>query len=365
MTESTRSPNRFLHLKRVAFRLVAAWTAVMALGGAWHFHEMSEATLKLARIQASLSFQKDLVYRRWSAAHGGVYVPVTEETPANPYLSHLENRDVSTTSGLELTLVNPAYMTRQVHELGRKQYGHQGHITSLNPLRPENAPDPWEAEALRKFERGETEVVEFTSIGDTEYLRLMRPMITEVSCLKCHAAQGYKEGDVRGGISLAVPMAPLWTVTYSHMASVAIGYCLLWLLGLGGIGLGASRFGRRIREGDQVEKAMQEAREQSMRNRVLVETAGAAAHEINQPLSVIAGLSQMFASDKGIANVTVADMDEVRKAAKEIDGIVKRMEEVSEYAAKPYVSGVSIADFGAAETREASTEPLPDGGASS
>ena len=104
---------------------------------------------------------------------------------------------------------------------------------------------------------------------------------------------------------------------------------------------------------------------QAERNRVLMETAGAAAHEINQPLSVIAGLSQMFASDKGIANVTVADMDEVRKAAKEIDGIVKRMEEVSEYAAKPYVSGVSIADFGAAETREASTEPLPDGGASS
>ena len=34
----------------------------------------------------------------------------------------------------------------------------------------------------------------------------MRPLKTAASCLKCHAAQGYKEGDIRGGISVAVHM---------------------------------------------------------------------------------------------------------------------------------------------------------------
>ena len=261
MTESTRSPKRSLHLRRATFILAAAWTGVIVLGSVWHVRDVYRSTLESARIQASGSFEKDLVYRRWAAAHGGVYVPVTEETPPNPYLSHIEGRDVTTASGLELTLVNPAYMTRQVHELGRAQYGHQGHITSLHPLRPGNASDAWETEALRAFEVGETEVIELSAIGDTEYLRLMRPMFTEVSCLKCHGDQGYEEGELRGGISVSVPMTQLFALMYGHLANVAVGYGLIWLVGLGGIGLGALRLGRRVRERDRAEEALRQERD--------------------------------------------------------------------------------------------------------
>ena len=185
-----------------------------------------------------------------------------EGTPPNPYLSHIEDRDLTTTSGLDLTLMNPAYMTRQVLELGREQYGHQGHITSLNPIRPENAPDAWEAEALRAFEGGETEVAELTWIEDEEYLRLIRPMIVEGPCLKCHAAQGYQEGDIRGGISVSVPMEPLWALMYGQLPGLAMGYGFIWLLGMGGIGLGFSRAGRGIRERDRVEATVLESRAQ-------------------------------------------------------------------------------------------------------
>ena len=154
--------------------------------------------------------------------------------------------------------MNPAYMTRQVHELGRKQYGHQGHITSLNPLRPENAPDAWEAEALRSFERGESEVAELARIGSIEYMRLMRPMITEIGCLKCHAKQGYKVGDLRGGISVSVPMARRWAIMQEQMAGVAMFYGFVWLLGLSAIGFGTQHMGRHIRERDLAQKATRE-----------------------------------------------------------------------------------------------------------
>jgi len=50
--------------------------------------------------------------------------------------------------------MNPAYMTRQMHELAKQEYGVRGHITSLNPTHPENAPDSWEIVALRAFEQG-------------------------------------------------------------------------------------------------------------------------------------------------------------------------------------------------------------------
>ncbi len=96
-------------------------------------------------------FEKDVIYRRWNADHGGVYVPVTQKTKPNPYLDDLE-RDIITPLGKKLTKVNPAYMTRQVHELALKSNGVRGHITSLNPIRPANAPDPWETQALKAFE---------------------------------------------------------------------------------------------------------------------------------------------------------------------------------------------------------------------
>lgn len=33
----------------------------------------------------------------------------------------------------------------------------------------------------------------------------MAPLVTEDKCLKCHAFQGYRVGDVRGGISVTIP----------------------------------------------------------------------------------------------------------------------------------------------------------------
>lgn len=131
--------------------------------------------------------------------HGGVYVPVTEKTQPNPLLADIPERDIRTSSGKILTLMNPAYMTRQAYELGFKEYGVRAHITSLKPIRPENAPDSWETKALQAFERGGKEIYSVETIEDKEYFRLMNPLITEKGCLLCHARHGYKENDIRAG----------------------------------------------------------------------------------------------------------------------------------------------------------------------
>jgi len=132
-----------------------------------------------------------------------VYVAVNDDTPPNPYLQHLLNRDIVTEQGQKLTLINPAYMTRQVYELAAQQYGAQGHITSLKPLRPQNAPDEWEKQCLEIFTSNSAEIYSIETIDHAEYLRLIYPMITEQRCLKCHAHQGYSVGDIRGGISVS------------------------------------------------------------------------------------------------------------------------------------------------------------------
>lgn len=68
-------------------------------------------------------------------------MPRSAKTPPNPYLSQARERDIRTPSGLELTLVNSAYMTRQVFETHGGEV--VGHVTSLKPIRPENGPDAW------------------------------------------------------------------------------------------------------------------------------------------------------------------------------------------------------------------------------
>jgi hypothetical protein len=181
------------------------------------------------------SFQKDLVYRKWVAIHGGVYVPTSDHAQPNPYLANIPDRDVETTSGKKLTLINPAYMTRQIHELGMKEYGLIGHITSLNPLRPENAPDEWERKALLDFQNGSRGVWSLEQMGDRKYFRYMSPMLVESSCIKCHGHQGYKEGDLRGGISVSVPWDSFEAPLKTHLKHVMVIYGLIWFVGILGI----------------------------------------------------------------------------------------------------------------------------------
>ncbi len=267
MNKFNKSETYPIKIKPYALALTLIWSAIVTASLLWNVYQSRQGILDVARIQARNSFIKDVIYRRWNAGHGGVYVPATDKTPSNPYLEVTE-RDITTHSGVVLTLMNPAYMTRQVHELSAKTYGIQGHITSLNPIRPANAPDPWEIRALEAFQYGAKEISSIEEAKDDTFLRLMRPLVTEKGCLKCHAAQGYKIGDIRGGISLSVPMSPLWAIERSHLLALSLGHSLLWLVGLVGIGLGSRRLSKQITDRNKAEEALQKS--ESMRRGIFM-----------------------------------------------------------------------------------------------
>jgi two-component system CheB/CheR fusion protein len=216
--------------------MAALWTGCLGASLIWNLHEQREKSVEIARISAQVTFDNDVLYRRWVAQQGGVYVPVSEHTPPNPYLN-VPNRDVTTTAGLPLTLVNPAYMVRQVNQLAQPGRGSRGHLTSLKPLRPENAPDAFETAALTSLENGVKEVSAFESKDGRQDLRLMRPFLIEKACLRCHAQQGYHEGDIRGGISVSVPMEPILAIERPQVARTSIAHGLVWLLGVVGLTL--------------------------------------------------------------------------------------------------------------------------------
>jgi PAS domain S-box-containing protein len=222
--------------RKYTFPLIIAWSVLIAGSLFWNFYHIRQNDLEKGRIEARTLFELNLMYRKWSSQHGGVYVPVTETFKPNPYLL-VPDRDVTTTQGKKLTLVNPAWMTRQVFELFNEQSSMPivNRITSLKYLNPQNKPDAWEEKGLHAFEQGARELSESVISNGQPYLRLLKPFIAEEGCLKCHGHQGYKVGDVRGGISISIPMQPYFEAEAHERKAVTLTHFLLWIIGLGGI----------------------------------------------------------------------------------------------------------------------------------
>lgn len=224
------------HLRWLFASLFLLWAGVIGGSLIWNLTDLHSKNDEVALSEARVIYDMDLTYRRWSSLHGGVYVPIDSTTPPNPYLTQVNERDIATPLGRKLTLVNPAYMTRQVHELFEQTEGLKGHITSLKPIRPENKADEWETSALASFETGDSEAFCFAQVNGQEYIRLMKPLTTELACLKCHSQQGYKEGDVRGGISVSVPMLPLRIAEQARSNTLMLAHLAIW--GIGSILIG-------------------------------------------------------------------------------------------------------------------------------
>ncbi|PKL17196.1 MAG: diguanylate cyclase [Spirochaetae bacterium HGW-Spirochaetae-5] len=205
------------------------WTAITS-GSFFLNYKNALNEERLLSLQTARSFfQQIVLFRSWNAIHGGVYVPVTTDTQPNPYMQ-IPLRDIKVNRNLTLTKINPAFMTRQVSELAMKKDGVKFRITSLLPIRPENKPTPIEETALKEFETGVMEKGEIINENSRQIFFYMASLKTEKSCLPCHAKQGYREGDVRGGISVTFPYT-----SQSHISATASVHLFMLFAGLFGL----------------------------------------------------------------------------------------------------------------------------------
>ncbi len=250
-------PNKFIPSKILQYTkqmtvlywlAVTVWTIFIVSISIWFLKDTDEEMLKLARQEAIVNFKKDLAFRAWGSNHGGVYVPITKQTPPNPYLKDMPERDLITSSGKKLTLLNPAYMLRQLMDSYSDLYGVKSHLTSLRPLNIENIPSAWERKALVAFENGEKELFEVIENGTTSNLHIMRPMIAQEECLACHLNQGYALNDVLGGVSVIVPLQSYIASADIEKQEIITVFILSWSLGLFVICLGGIRSQQRIQE---------------------------------------------------------------------------------------------------------------------
>jgi diguanylate cyclase (GGDEF)-like protein/PAS domain S-box-containing protein len=224
------------HRRLGVLAVTLLWTLLVGASLAWTLWQMHDMPERLAVVEAKAHLNKDLAFRRWSSKYGGLYIAVTPDTPPNPYLAHLPERDIETPGGRKLTLYNPATILRHIMQEQDSLYGIKARITSERYLNPVNAPDEWERRALRKVMETGLDFSEITDIRGKSYLRVMQPMIMEEGCLKCHAGTDTPVGGVGGGTDVSIPLDPYFGLLGESRRAALISHGAVWCAGLAALG---------------------------------------------------------------------------------------------------------------------------------
>jgi methyl-accepting chemotaxis protein len=123
----------------------------------------------------------------------------------------------------------PAVVGSQIANDFSLMTGYKLKQTSLKVRNPSNSPDEWERKALKLLESSEhpkgVGFYEMMEVDGKKSFRFMRPIYVDAGCLQCHGkkrelrpvirqflvnkypfdqAFGYKEGELRGGISITI-----------------------------------------------------------------------------------------------------------------------------------------------------------------
>ncbi len=256
---------------RYTILALLAWSALLGGSLLWNIAKQHEITLELASNTAHANFNKDVAYRLWASSHGGVYVEPSDKTPPSPWMAHLPDRDLVANDGRKLTLMNPAYMLREMMQDHGELYGIKGRIVGIIYLNPNNKADPWEAEAITRFSEGRADqVMEVSDIDGAPFMRLFKPFHMEPSCQKCHGHLGFQDGEVRGGIGVSVPLAPYLAVEKGAIRTLAATHGTFWVLGMVAIGGLARRSHSRAATNARMTLAL---RDSEKYHRAIVETS--------------------------------------------------------------------------------------------
>lgn len=266
MSEAERRPSEPFWLWRYVWTLVVFWTAAVGATLAWELVSQGNKARDVARAEARGSCERNQGFLRWYAGLGGLYAAVSNDTQPSQKLSYLHDRDAVLPSGRRLTLVNPIDMLRQVREYSKGESDLHARLSEFEQSASDSkhTPDPWETGALEALERGAAEVSSVSPVGEDLHLRLMRPLVLEPTCVKCHPDQASHVGQVYGGSSVSLPMSVVWPSQRAEMVQSLCGYGGMWLFGLAGIALGARSLRRQVKKRRQAEQVLWERETQML-----------------------------------------------------------------------------------------------------
>ncbi len=212
---------------RLKFILFCSITLTIALGISFYIVAKQQERLIMEQIEfeARALFKHIVITRKWVSDHQGVFVEKLPWVKENQYLKDIKGveTEIIDNKGRRFVRKNPAMVTRELSEYAKEKGLFSFHITSSKLINPNNMPDEFERNAISTFERNEaTEIMTVNTIDNAKYFRYISPLYIEDSCMGCHAHQGYKIGDIRGAISITIPVDKTYAYIESNKKNMLI-----------------------------------------------------------------------------------------------------------------------------------------------
>ena len=315
-------------LLKYVWIVVAVWTAIIVTSVVWNMSRTWNATHALAITATRAHLDQERLSNLWAVKLGTVYAPVTEQLGPNPSLSFHADRDIQTPAGEPLTLLSPHQMLPHLDATHSGVGTIQERLTSLKPVDPLNGPDAWQRVALNAFNRGETEHSQFVTVDGRPYLRMIKPLIVERGCLPCHGRQGYRPGDIRGGLEAWTDVTSYRETAVHEMTTIGATHVAFWLLGLAGIAVGRRRMTRSIAEQQQAEAERHKLEvqvQQTQKLESLGVLTGGIAHRFNNLLTGVLGNASLALETLPARSAEWMLVDRAQRAAQRAAELTRQM----------------------------------------
>jgi PAS domain S-box-containing protein len=220
---------------RVTIFLVSIVWSLVVVASLWSQRSQLDRTAEsMAKIDAVANLRKDMAIRKWAASVGGVFINAGR-VPKLETLEEQEHLSGTKANGEPFGLValTPIHILEAIQDVSFKEYGVKERLTSQQLRNRDNAPDDWEAKALKSLEGG-TGIASETVRGKKGHglMRVMIPMRMDKECLECHRDTLVPIGGLRGGAAISVDLNTYWSAQEPAWRSIQYWHLGIWLLGL-------------------------------------------------------------------------------------------------------------------------------------
>jgi signal transduction histidine kinase/DNA-binding response OmpR family regulator len=285
------------------------WTIAIAISFGISSFQVHQAVYSIASVHARQAFDKEIGFRRWSEFEDKVSTIVEQPGSTASPMEIFMNKTIVSPSGRVISTANIVNVPNRFHGPIRYREDVGSRLTGLHPTMPENTPDSWERSSLASFAGGSGESIAMYNSQADQFLRLMRPLVAKKSCLHCHSRQGYRSGQIIGGMSIVLPMKIYRSSENHQLAVLSFGHGLLWLLGLAGIMQGTGKIMKSrqklqllLERTEQLNRVLAEETERANALADNARKANAAkseflanmSHEIRTPMNAIIGMAELM-----------------------------------------------------------------------
>lgn len=228
-----RSKTKFLHV--IVLISFVSWTGILTALYFWFIDAELEHHDKLIALKAEALGQQTQILGRWIGGHGGEYDEITDDLQPQNQLAHIEERDIITSSGRKLTLLNsPTVLRKILKEFGTTS-NDQIRLIAYNPINPSGKPDTWEKESLDHLQNGSKKVQAAIRTDTENVFRLLYPIKRQKKCGRCHDYAVDDTNEVVGGLSIVVDRAPHDAQYQTLKRTTSLTYFWVWLAGTLGL----------------------------------------------------------------------------------------------------------------------------------